>query len=84
MADTSGGWGPTGFASLRKLAKVAGQRWGNDEEASLSQLLERLSVATQARSVLRRAGGSDGLAEDPLEAAATALVAFVPPPDLCR
>jgi hypothetical protein len=79
VAETSGGWGPTGFATLRKLAKVAGQRLGKDEEASLSQLLERLSVAirsAQARAVLRRAGGSDVLAEDPLETAATALVAF--------
>ena len=79
VAETSGGWGPIGFATPRKLAKVAGQRWGKDEEASLSHLLERLSVAirsAQARAVLRRAGGSEALAEDASEDAATALVAF--------
>ena len=78
VAESSGGWGTTGFTTLHKLAKASGQRWGKDVEASLSHLLERLSVAIRsahARAVLRRAGGVDDLAEDPLDAAATALVA---------
>ena len=76
VAESSGGWGTAGFTTLHKLAKVSGQRWGKDVEASLSHLLERLSVAirsAQARAVLRRAGGVDDLGENPLDAAATAL-----------
>ena len=78
VAEFPGGWGPTGFATLRKLAKASGQRWGREEEASLSHLLERLSVAIRsahARAVLRRAGGVDDLAEDPIDAAVTAMIA---------
>ena len=78
VAESSGGWGTAGFTTLHKLAKVSGQRWGKDVEASLSHLLERLSVAirsAQARATLRRAGGVDDLAEYPLDAAATALAA---------
>ena len=78
VAEYTGGWGPSGFATLQKLARIAGQRWGRDQEASLSHLLERLSVAIRsahARAVLRRAGSADGLADDPVDAAATALIA---------
>ena len=78
VAESSGGWGPSGRSTLRKLAKAAGQRCARDEETSLSQILERLSVAVRAakaRAVLRRAGGVDDLAGDPIDAAATALAA---------
>ena len=58
VAESSGGWGPSGLFVLRTLAKRAAAKDGVPASVCMSQLLEGLSIAVRriaARAVLRRA-----------------------------
>jgi hypothetical protein len=80
VAESSGGWGPKGFETLRQLAKTAAANSGRDGDATMGQLLQRLSVvirSAKARAILRRAGHPQDLAASAVESAATALAASV-------
>ena len=57
VAEPSGGWGPTGADTLRRLARASDRRGGDELGAGAAQLFQRLSVAIRratARAVLRR------------------------------
>jgi hypothetical protein len=80
VAESSGGWGPQGFETLRQLAKIAAANSGRDGDATMGQLLQRLCVliwSAKARAVLRRAGHPDDLAVSAVESAAAAMTASI-------
>ena len=72
VAESSGGWGPSGVIVLKTLAKKAAARDGSPASVHMSHYLEGLSVAIRraaARAVLRRTAV---VALSPPAAAATA------------
>jgi hypothetical protein len=57
VAEPSGGWGPTGAETLRRLARASDRRRGEELGAGAARLFQCLSVAIRratARAVLRR------------------------------
>ena len=60
VAETSGGWGPTGLKTISKLAKRISLISGQSASLVFSQSLEGLCVAIRranARAVLKRSEG---------------------------
>jgi hypothetical protein len=59
VAEPSGGWGPSGLAALRRIAKVTESIGGRPPGTALREFLQQLCVAIRradARAVLRRLG----------------------------
>ena len=78
VAETSGGWGPTGVDTLQRLAKAKARRTGEETGKVLSQFLEVLSVAIRAanaKAVLRRMGDDTSGAAAAIQRAADTLAA---------
>eukprot|EP00959_Pyramimonas_sp_CCMP1952_P220011 4599851-Pyramimonas_sp.AAC.1 len=57
VAEPTGGWGPTGAATLRLLARASDARLGEEPGSGATRLFQQLSVAIRrasARAILRR------------------------------
>ena len=77
VAESTGGWGPEGLKTLRRLAKVSAARTGSEDCLVLGQMLQSLCVAirsAKARAVLRRGGAPLDTSISEVEAAETTLL----------
>jgi hypothetical protein len=57
VAEPSGGWGPTGVDTLRRLARAAALRTGEQTGSVKSRFFQQLAISLRraaARAVLRR------------------------------
>jgi len=72
VAEPSGGWGPTGAKTLRRLAKAVELRTGAPAGSVRAQLFQQLAVSirrSSARAILRRATDDETLEQSSLQAA---------------
>ena len=73
VAEPSGGWGPKGAETIRRLARASDRRLGEEAGSGATRLFQQLSVAIRrqtSRAILRRhaepppAGGAEATARD--------------------
>ena len=75
VAEPSGGWGPTGVTTLRRMARAVELRTGEPAGSANVRILQQLSVALRrasARAILRRS--VDESAAEPASVAAARLL----------
>ena len=78
VAETTGGWGPSGMCTIKAMARAAAARSGSDEHIVRELWLQKLSVAMRranGRAILRRdaAAFEDGDAQRSVTEAAVIL-----------
>ena len=62
IAETSGGWGPSGVCAIKALSRAAAHRSGAEPSAFLAARLQRLSNVIRrasARAILRRSPAAE-------------------------
>ena len=72
VAESTGGWGPTGAKTLCRIAKHAAAKQGTETNDSLARCYEGLNVIrAHGQAVLRRAqGASEDAVAGPRDSAA--------------